>query len=1047
MSDEKAIQELLDMDAAGREHLSLLEAQFSTRAGVIPFVGAGFSVPYRFPQWDAFLNGLAAEAGTEAETKAQLGALQYEEAAGALLRALGQRRFQDKLAASFGDDVLEGQEISGAVAELLRFPPGPIITTNFERVIESAFARARRKLTPYWHSYAGKGSEALQQDRPFLLKLHGDWEHPTTRVLTLDEYRSAYGDASGDRVDFTLPLPTLLFKLLTTRCCLFLGCSLKQDRTMQLLRSVARDIPDLVHYAIVEKPRAADEYRRRAAELSAQNIRPVWYPPGRHDLIQPLLTHLARQAALGLRRLADGLDTPRVAGTTVPNNIPQLGNATIGRESEIEHLREMLRVARLVTITGPGGCGKSRLAIETAAAMKDRYDGGVWIIPLADLARKADREGVLPSRIGKVIGVAEQAGRPPHESLAEHLATGRFLLVLDNAEHLISSCRSLASYLLPACPDLTILATSRRPITLPQERLYPLAPLAAPDPEATDFAEIAANESVKLFVARARERSPSWDLKPAHALDVARLCRELDGIPLAIEVAAARLGVQSVETMAAHSQDLLLALGNRPTGDLRTWTLRAALRWSYGLLRPVEQRFMRAMTVFDGGWTAESAEAVFGDARPGSVLDLLQELHDHSLVVSSEHGGVTRFRYLEPIRQVAQLELRKNERDDYEGRHAAFFLQFAENAAPHLLQADQAVWLDRLNLEVDNFRAATRWSVATRNAEHGLRLMAALWRFVEIRGYFTEGRVRTAQVLDIPGVEQYPAALSKVLSGAGMLSYRQADFDDAREKFTRSLELEQRLQNDAGIANALNDLGIVATMRGDLTRARDLYAQSLAIEQRNHNPRGVAVGLFNLGFVELRIGAYDEARRLLMESLEGFRQDGNERESAFPLNGLGLLHVATGQIPLALEYAGASLEIRQRLKDVRGTADSQRTLGWAAIESGDVVHARARLAESLTAARGVGDRRGIAETLEMFGLLYACEGRAARAVELFAASDQIRRGSSPPLPALASRRERALTAGRGTLGQDQYDAAWRRGTSANVSDLVDAVLKEGQARV
>ena len=264
----------------------------------------------------------------------------------------------------------------------------------------------------------------------------------------------------------------------------------------------------------------------------------------------------------------------------------------------------------------------------------------------------------------------------------------------------------MLGYLLPHCPDLTVIATSRAPLKLLQwERFYPLAPLEVPDEELRDPSAIAANESVQLFAERARRRDPNWTLRPEQAVAVAELCRALEGIPLAIEVAAARLGVKSIEAMREQSQDLFAALGNKPSGDLRTWTLTEALRWSYRLLDPDHQRTMRLMTVFDGGWTEAAAQAIVGPETP-EVIDQLQELQDQSLVVTKSEGDTTRFRYLEPIRQVVERELTAEEHQQTDQRHAAFFLQLAETAAPHLLQADQAAWLDRLQADVDNLRRA-----------------------------------------------------------------------------------------------------------------------------------------------------------------------------------------------------------------------------------------------------------------------------------------------------------------------------------------------------
>ncbi|HEY7169721.1 MAG TPA: tetratricopeptide repeat protein [Vicinamibacterales bacterium] len=1041
MASLSEIQALLTQDRATTDNLALLEEQLGTRAGIVPFVGAGLSAPFGFPQWGDFLLKLASEAGTTDAVKARLKALEYEEAAGDLMTALGTRRFQDLLAANFGDQRLDGKPIGGAVAELAKLPPGPLITTNFDRVIETAFTQAKQKLTPWWHSYGDRGTEALQQDKAFLLKLHGDWDDPTTRVLTLDEYRTAYGADDALNIRFDLPVPTLLFKLLTGRCCVFLGCSLKQDRTMQLLHAVAKDIPHLVHYAIVERPADDAGFHRRAAELSNQSIRPIWYPPTHHEAIQPLLAYLGDRAWDGLRKLAAGAPARTPAAAQIPDNLPVLTDKTIGRDLEISQVRDMTRAAHLITISGPGGCGKSRLAIEVARAIKDQFEKGVWFIPLSDLARSADEERVLTTRIARIVGIAEQP-RPPLESLAEYFNAGRFLLVLDNCEHLAASCAEVLGYLLPHCPDLTVIATSRAPLKLLQwERFYPLAPLEVPDEELRDPKAIGENESVQLFIERARRRDPNWTLRPEQALAVAQLCRALEGIPLAIEVAAARLGVKSIEAMREQSEDLLTALGNKPTGDLRTWTLSEALRWSYRLLDPAHQRTMRLMTVFDGGWTEEAAQAIVGPETPDPVIDQLQELQDQSLVVTKSEGDTTRFRYLEPIRQVVEKELTPDEHRQTDQRHADFFLRFVETAAPHLLQADQAAWLDRLQADVDNLRRAIRWSVSTGNVEYGLRLMAALWRFAEIRGFLREGRDRCEAVMQMSGAGNVPALYSKVLSGAGMLAYRQADYAAAEKHFSESLRIETSLGNQLGIANACNDLGNVANMRGRFEQARELYGKALAIQEQGNDERAVSVTQFNLGVVTMNIGRFDDAETLLKESLAGFRKRGNTRESAFPLNGLGQLHASTGDTVTARAYAAESLDIRQKLRDMKGAGDSHRTLAWIAAEEPDFPDARTHLIESLTLANGVGDPRGLTETLEVMGFVYARIGRAAEAVEALTAAEHQRSTLGYPLPPIrVQRRDAARAAAAALLDPAALARAEAAGRGLRFPDALESLL-------
>ena len=1052
MLSEREILDLLGPNPHNADHLRDLTVQLATSSGILPFVGAGMSVPFGFPQWGEFLLKVAAAAVVDmtGQVKSRLDASppQYEEAAADVLNALGARKFQDLLAAQFGDRAIAGKRLAGAVTELVKFPCGPIVTTNFDGVLEAVFQQANITLKVCSHSEAARGFEALQQRQPFLLKLHGSWDEPDSRILTLDEYQKAYGGDTGEQIVFGPSIPGLLFTILSGRCCLFLGCSLHQDRMVQRLKAIAHGIKTLVHYAIVEQPAKPEEFAVRAAELSGQGIRPIWYPHGGHDLIQPLLSYLAVKAVDGLRVFVSK-EVARAAGAGgVRNNIPDPGNATVGRKAEVVQVSQMLAAARCVTITGPGGCGKSRLAIEVATAVKEQYQDGVWFVPLADLAKKADTERVLAARIGRIIGVPEQAGRPPHEALAEHLAAGRYLIVLDNCEHLVKSCTEVTGYLLKECPSLTILTTSRRPLKIRQERLYPLAPLKAPDPDVTKLDEIRTNESVMLFVARAAERSPGYLLDNSNALAVAALCRALDGIPLAIEVAAARLGVKSVEEMSRESSDLLSTIGNIGSGDLRRWkTLTAALRWSYGLLDRHQQAFMRSLAVFDGGWTAKAAEAVY--ARPASdstpVLDYLQALYESSLVVGYDAGGARRFRFLEPIRQLAHMQLEPAERAECGRRHAEFFLQLAEQAAPELLKSQQADWLDMLQLEVDNFRAASRWAVATANAGLGLRLFAALWRFMEIRGGLTEGRARAEDALRIPGAENLREVRSKALSGAGMLAYRQADFDAAERMFAESLEIEEQLQSDRGIANALNDLGNIANRKRQYDRARELYTRSLELERKTGNRRGVAVANFNLGDTAIYTGEYEEARRLLEESVREFEEGGNPRDSAFPLNGLAQAAIAVGNLELAEEYAARSLAIRRQVKDAKGIGDTLRTLGWASIEGKDFACAQERLSRSVSFTRGVDDRRGISEALDLFALLYSDRGQAGRAIGLFAAAAQLRGNLEYAPRVRVMRRMSALAAAREVVGEQEYAAEWRRGGAQTMATAIEGALQDAGA--
>jgi predicted ATPase len=1008
------------------------------------------SRPFGFPLWSQFLLETAATANMTGRIKELLDATppQYEEAASELCRALGSHGFQDSLAAHFGDHVIADKSLAGAVTELVNFPPSFIITTNFDRVVETVFKRAKKDLSSLFHPHIKRGHEYHQKGLPALIKLHGDWSQLDSRILTNDEYQAAYGDETGTEIDFSRAIPGLLYSVFTGNCCLFLGCSLHQDRTVQLLRRITNQIKTLVHYAVVEEPASHEAFAERNDELQAQGICPLWYPHGKRDRIQPLLSYIGQKARDGLQIAL----SKRIRENRSRHSIPDRDNDSeiVGRGAEIQQVSQMLSASRCVTITGVGGCGKSRVAIEVASAIKNRYEDGIRFIPLADLSKKADRERVLASRIGKVFGIPEQAGHPPHEALAEHLAAGHYLIVLDNCEHLIDSCREMTDYLLQQCHSLTILTTSRRPLKIRQERLYPLAPLATPDPETTEINEIRSNESVQLFVQSAAIRSPGYAVDTSNALSIATICRALDGIPLAIEVAAARLGVLSVEDMSHETRGLLNKIGDLKSGGLHRWkTLIAALRWSYSLLDRDQQAFMRSLAVFDGGWTARAADAVYPRRRSDSVsaLDHLQFLYDNSLIVSAEVNGAKRFRFLEPVRQFAVKQISPAERTECGRGHARFFLQFAEEAAPEILKQDQALWLDKLQTEVDNFRAARDWAVESNNAEVGLRLFAALWRFIEIRGGgLEEGRKGAAAVLKMPDADHMPELKSKVLSGAGMLAYRQGDFDAAEGMFNESLKIEEQLRNSRGIANALNDLGNVANRKKAYDRAHALYTRSLELHQETGNDRGAAAAKFNLGDIALSLGDYEGARRLFEESVQEFERDHNERDCAFPLNGLAQASIALQDLALASEYANRSLSIRRNVKDSKGIGDTLRTLAWISIDAKDFTQAKERLSESLTYTRSIKDQRGIADALDLFALLDFDRGQPVSAIRLFAAAAHLRGNLEYAPKVRVLRRESALAEAHDLVGEQEYTANWLRGTVISPSDELSFALRGEDAK-
>src|SRR5829696_1865327 len=462
------------------------------------------------------------------------------------------------------------------------------------------------------------------------------------------------------------------------------------------------------------------------------------------------------------------------------HNLPATRSSFIGRETELRSVKRDLAMTRLLTLTGAGGCGKTRLALEVARELVGAYPDGVWLVELAPLP-----EGALVAQaVAAALGVHEQADRSLSDALVAFLRAKRTLLVLDNCEHLVDAVASFADTLLNSCPHLRVLATSRESLNVEGELNWLVPSLSVPSlGQSPRVEELAGYESVRLFVERARHRNPAFSLTPENAHAVARICGRLDGIPLAIELAAARVGL-SVEQIARRLDDSLrlLSAGSR-TASPRQRTLRGTLEWSYALLSEPERRLFGRLSVFAGGWTLEAAEVVGaeGHTEHGDVLELLSRLVEKSLVVGeATGGGGARYRMLEPIRQYAQEKLEEGgEAEEVRRRHATFFLALAEEAEPRLQGPGDREWLEHLEAEHDNMRAALSLALEQEEADElGLRLAGALWLFWEARGYYGEGHSWLEQVL-ARGSQASAVARIKALEGEGWLIFDSDETDEA----------------------------------------------------------------------------------------------------------------------------------------------------------------------------------------------------------------------------------------------------------------------------
>jgi len=504
------------------------------------------------------------------------------------------------------------------------------------------------------------------------------------------------------------------------------------------------------------------------------------------------------------------------------HNLPASLSSFVGRERELVEAKRMLAMTRLLTLTGAGGSGKTRVALEVAKDLVGAYPDGVWLVELASLA-----EGTLvPQAMAEALGASEEPGRTLIEALVDVLRSKQMLLVLDNCEHLLGAAARLTETLLGACAGLRVLATSRQALGVQGEATWLVPPLSGPDPQKRHTVEkLGGYESVRLFVERARSRAPAFALDPKNAPAVEEICWRLEGMPLAIELAATRVGTLGVEQISERLGDSLkLLICSSRTATRRQRTLRGTLDWSFELLDEPERKLFGRLSVFAGGWTLEAAEVVgAGDGiEEGEVLGLLSQLVDRSLVVIESTGeGRVRFRMLEPVRQYAQERLEESgEADAVRSRHATFFLGLAEEAEPELQGPRQGAWLEQLEREHDNLRAALSWSLGSGETELGLRLSGALSSFWAVLGYLQEGRswleATLAKATLANTDEASVPARAKAVVGAGEIAWEQGDHERSRTLLEEGLVLFRQLGDEVGVASTLSNLGTAALFQNEL---------------------------------------------------------------------------------------------------------------------------------------------------------------------------------------------------------------------------------------
>jgi predicted ATPase/class 3 adenylate cyclase/Tfp pilus assembly protein PilF len=650
-------------------------------------------------------------------------------------------------------------------------------------------------------------------------------------------------------------------------------------------------------------------------------------------------------------------------------NLPAQATMLVGREHEAEEVVALLQRddVRLLTLTGPGGTGKTRLAVQAAAECVDHFPDGVFFVPLADVVDPAR----VAFQIAETLGVAERGGQSLAERLHAFVRAQQLLLVLDNFEQVAVAGPAVA-HLLAAAPGLKALVTSRAALHLYGEREYPVPTLPLPNPRRLPpLDQLMRNESVRLFVARAQEVKADFALTPANTQAVVAICARLDGLPLAIELAAARtklLTPQALLERLTHS--LRVLTGGARDLPARQQTLRGAIDWSYTTLDADEQALFARMAVFAGGGTLTAIETICNadGALAGEIIDGLSSLADKSLLRQVEVGeGEPRFAMLGTIREYA-LE-RLEERGELAAlRHArtAYYLALAEEAESYLTGAAQGIWLARLEAEHDNIRVSLRNSLEAGEHETAVRLVGAFWRFWSIRGYLTEGRRWTERALahadDVP-----PPLRAKALDGLGGLLRAQGDEATARARYEEALAIRRASGHRAGIAHSLSNLAGMARDRGDYDAARAGYEEALAIRRALGDSEGVARTLINLGILAQRQGDAATARARYEESLAVARAQGHAQAVAHALTNLGVVAQQEGDYATARARYEESLAAGRALDDTAAIGFALNNLGAVARQQGDLAAARSFYAQSLTLRRALGDLRQIAFSLTNLG--------------------------------------------------------------------------------
>jgi len=755
-----------------------------------------------------------------------------------------------------------------------------------------------------------------------------------------------------------------------------------------------------------------------------------------------------RDLARELAAIRDGFgEKPSMQVESASASLPVSRTVFVGREKEAASARELLMRpdVRLLTVTGPGGIGKTRLAVEVVSGLFQHFPGGIHFVPLSPLNDPA----LIASAIVQALGIREAGGLSPLEILKKTLQdplAAPMLFLLDNFEHLVQAA-PIVTDLLSMGAKLKILVTSRSPLHLYGEREFPVPPLALPDSRLKSSVDsVSQFPAVALFVQRATAAKPGFELNAENASAVCEICARLDGLPLAIELAAARVKVLSPSSLLTRlASRLQLLTGGARDLPQRQQTLRAAMDWSYDLLNPAEQKLLRRLSVFVGGCNLEGVEAVC-DAKADLDMDLLDgmaSMVDKSLLQQVEQkSGDSRFVMLETVREYALEKLQSSKEESLTKRaHAAYFLVLAEEVAADQGGPGGNEWAERFDLEHNNFRAALESLTETGDADWGLRLGTALFRFWELREHFAEGRDRLGRLLNLPGAAAPTKARSRALFAAGVLSGEQGDYAAASKLITESQVIAGQLGDNTGVAVSLNALAVLALDRGDVALAHSLFEQSLALWRESGDLKAVARALSNLANVVKLQRDYHRARTLYSECLSIFRGLRDTTGVAWSLNYQGDVAREQGDSAAAQSLYQQCLAMFREIDDRWGIAGTLADLGNLAREQGDFPAAHLLYQESITIFLQLDHKRGIARLLECFASSAAAQSKPERALRLAGAAAALRQNIGAPLTAAEQNKlENGLEPARQSISIAAGSAEWLEGWALPIEKALEEAL-------